>query len=906
MANQNPTGTPTAKLGKGKFNTPITFNNAELLQGITDADNDTLRVSLITAEHGEINNNNDTFTFSPDNGFTGLVTLDYVISDDNGGELNAMQTFNISAANQIPTGNATAKLANGKVNTPYSLNAADLLTGFTDTDNDTLRVALVTTENGEIVDNNNGTFTFSPDKDVSGLVTLNYVIGDDNGGEISATQSFSLTADTTSDSSLTPSINNAPTGSATAKLVNGKVNTTYLLNHANLLEGFTDADNGTLRISLITADNGEITDNNNGTFIFSPDKDVSGLVTLNYVISDDKGGEISATQKFSIGDTPAVIIPKINTPHTGDVSIVSQDKAGVFMQNQTLILNNTLADADGLGEFNYQWLQNGALISGATQETYIPTESDIGKTIKVKVSYTDGGNTLETVTSKATDIIQPFYDPDSVALEPKYTLTVDRQNVNESETIYLHLETKNIAEGTEIPFKLSGTISNADALGNLPIPIFYVESDGSATVAVGFKNDKLTEGAETLIATLSNDVKQTVTVTVAAVKTDNSTPTPPKIKINGKTEQGDSSNNLIIGAGKNDKLSGMAGADTLRGNAGNDLLDGGAGDDALDGGNGNDNLMGNAGNDTLEGGAGKDTLNGGAGVDSMTGGDGDDYYVVDNSKDRVIETNKSVILGGKDTVKATSSYTLGENIENLILDDAEGKGFNGTGNKSDNIITGNIGDDTLNGMAGNDKLDAGEGDDTLDGGLGIDTLIGGNGSDVYYMNNLEDKIIEIEDGGDQDQIIAKVNFNLTQSENVEVLTLSGSKAKEGDGNELNNLLQEEANGKTNNLFNGNGGDDVIYGQGGNDTLEGGEGNDELDGGDGKDTAVFTGSSEDYQITRNIDVEGVAQLIIEYKGNDETILEGRDILTNVEILQFAEGETINTNTFLVLTGSTTDA
>jgi Ca2+-binding RTX toxin-like protein len=797
MTNQNPTGTPTAKLSNGKFNTPYVFGNAELLQGIIDADNDALRVALVTAENGEINNNNDTFTFLPDKDFNGAVTLDYVISDDNGGELNTMKTFNISAANQIPTGNATAKLANGKVNMPYSLNAADLLTGFTDADNDTLRVSLITADNGEIVDNNNGSFTFSPDKDASGLITLNYIISDDNGGEISATQSFNLTADAISDSS---SINHAPTGSATATLSNGKANTVYTIQNTDLLKGFTDADNDALRVSLVTAENGEIVDNNNGTFTFSPDKDASGLITLNYVISDDKGSEIAATQTFSIiGDAPIIVIPKNNTPHTGDISIV-----GDLIQNKTLTINNTLADADGLGTFSYQWLTNGESISSATQDAYTLTESDVGKTIKVKVSFIDGGNTLETATSKVTEVIQS--------------------------------------------------------------------------------------------ATLSN----------------------------GKTEQGDSGNNLIIGTGKNDQLSGLAGADTLRGNAGNDILNGGAGNDLLEGGNGddvltagdgndkllggsgNDNLMGNAGNDTLEGGAGKDTLNGGAGVDSMTGGDGDDYYVVDNSKDRVIESNKSVILGGKDTVKATSSYTLGENIENLILDDAEGKGFNGTGNKSDNVITGNIGDDTLNGMMGNDKLDAGEGDDTLDGGLGIDTLIGGNGSDVYYMNNLDDQIIEDKNSGDQDQIIAKVNFNLTQSENVEVLTLSGAKAKEGDGNELNNLLQEEANGNINNIFNGNGGDDVIYGQGGNDTLEGGEGNDELDGGDGKDTAVFTGSSEDYQITRNIDVEGVAQLIIEYKGNDETILEGKDILTNIEILQFAEGETINTNTFLVsLTGVTTN-
>ncbi|MEI7840786.1 MAG: hypothetical protein WCJ11_09825 [Methylococcaceae bacterium] len=391
--------------------------------------------------------------------------------------------------------------------------------------------------------------------------------------------------------------------------------------------------------------------------------------------------------------------------------------------------------------------------------------------------------------------------------------------------------------------------------------------------------------------------------------------------VDGKKQTGTVANELMIGAEKNDSLAGMAGADTLRGNAGNDFLDGGAGNDSLEGGNGNDELIGGdgndkllggsgndkldggKGNDSIDGGSGNDTLIGGVGSDSMSGGDGDDYYYVDNIKDVVVENSKdakNVTLGGNDTVESTSSsYTLSVNIENLILKDEQGKGNNGTGNAGNNVITGSVGDNFLKGMAGNDKLDAGDGDDTLDGGLGMDTLIGGNGSDLYYMNNLEDKIVEKEDGGDKDQIIAQVDFDLNQSANIEVLTLSGAKAINGTGTSRNDLLQEIDGGKVKNNFIGGAGDDTINGEGGNDTLEGGDGDDELNGGDGNDTAIFTGEFSDYQITHNPDAEVVDQLVVEYKGNDDNIRDGKDILTDIEVLQFADGDTHNVS--VILTG-----
>lgn len=390
----------------------------------------------------------------------------------------------------------------------------------------------------------------------------------------------------------------------------------------------------------------------------------------------------------------------------------------------------------------------------------------------------------------------------------------------------------------------------------------------------------------------------------------------------GDDDEGDKSDKLF-GAEKNDSISGLSGNDTLKGLAGNDTLSGDTGDDSLDGGNdndvllggegndklsggsGNDRLDGNTGNDLLDGNVGNDTLNGGTGVDTMTGGEGDDYYYVDHIKDIIIETSTNITTGGSDTVESLADYVLPDNIENFILKDSAGKGHKGTGNKANNVITGSIGDDELIGMAGNDKLNGGNGVDILDGGSGIDTLIGGNDSDVYRVNNLDDIIIETAGGGDEDQVMSMVSFDLNKSANVEWLTFSGAKATDGIGNELDNLLQEKSGGIVDNHFQGNNGNDVINAEGGNDTLEGGTGNDTLNGGDGKDTVIFNNEFDDYKITASFDEGSVPEIRVKFVhlSKEGAVNEGFDTLTNIEILQFSDRtfDSLNPKDWLVLTG-----
>ena len=81
--------------------------------------------------------------------------------------------------------------------------------------------------------------------------------------------------------------------------------------------------------------------------------------------------------------------------------------------NQTLTADvSGIMDADGLpaaDQFSYQWIRSDGTddsdISGATDSTYKLKAADLGKTIKVRVTFTDGGGTEETLTSDATTAV---------------------------------------------------------------------------------------------------------------------------------------------------------------------------------------------------------------------------------------------------------------------------------------------------------------------------------------------------------------------------------------------------------------------------------------------------------------------------------------------------------------------
>lgn len=116
--------------------------------------------------------------------------------------------------------------------------------------------------------------------------------------------------------------------------------------------------------------------------------------------------------------------------------------------------------------------------------------------------------------------------------------------------------------------------------------------------------------------------------------------------------------------------------------------------------------------------SGNDALSGTTGDDTLSGGAGNDRYIVNSALDSIVENASE----GTDSVFASISYTLADNIENLTVSGSDG--IYGNGNALDNII---------NGGCENDVLDGKEGNDTISGGGGSDTLTGGSGMDVFVI-----------------------------------------------------------------------------------------------------------------------------------------------------------------------------
>lgn len=79
----------------------------------------------------------------------------------------------------------------------------------------------------------------------------------------------------------------------------------------------------------------------------------------------------------------------------------------------------------------------------------------------------------------------------------------------------------------------------------------------------------------------------------------------------------------------------------------------------------------------------------------------------------------------RDLVQSSVTYTLGANVENLVLTGTSA--LSGTGNALNNQLTGNAGNNVLTGAAGNDTLQGLAGSDTLAGGTGNDTYLLGRG-----------------------------------------------------------------------------------------------------------------------------------------------------------------------------------
>jgi hypothetical protein len=179
----------------------------------------------------------------------------------------------------------------------------------------------------------------------------------------------------------------------------------------NWVDYQTSTDANGIGIELYTYSSGS-TYEYNKTYRYPSGASVSYVALSSGTYLMEVTPEGGTTQTYTLSSAPNLSItptdPTIDdTNHapTGAVTI-----NGTATQGQTLTVTNTLADADGLGVISYQWYANGTAINGATSDTLVLTQAQVGQAITATASYTDGFGTAEAVTSAATTAVANIND----------------------------------------------------------------------------------------------------------------------------------------------------------------------------------------------------------------------------------------------------------------------------------------------------------------------------------------------------------------------------------------------------------------------------------------------------------------------------------------------------------------
>ena len=193
-----------------------------------------------------------------------------------------------------------------------------------------------------------------------------------------------------------------------------------------------------------------------------------------------------------------------NNPATGQPVITGTPQVGETLSVDT----SGISDLDGLqnAAFTYRWIAAGSDIEGATGSSHTIAEDDEGLTIQVRVSFTDDAGTEETLTSAATEAVQPV--PNNPAIgQPVITgtpqigetLTADTSAITDADGL------TNVSYSYQWIRNDGGTDTNISGATYSSYTLAAYDEGRTIKVQVSFTDD--TGNAETLSSVATSPVE---------------------------------------------------------------------------------------------------------------------------------------------------------------------------------------------------------------------------------------------------------------------------------------------------------------------------------------------------------------------------------------------------------------
>ncbi|MBW4487729.1 MAG: tandem-95 repeat protein [Trichocoleus desertorum ATA4-8-CV12] len=360
--------------------TELLISPSDLLRNDSDADQQQLLInSFGPALNGVVRDNgNQTFTYTPSPNFNGSDSFTYTITDGSGGTATATVNVNVTSVNDIPVANSDAVTTNED---SVAL-ITNVLTNDTDADQDAIAIVSFTQPSSGTVDSrNNGSFNYIPNPDFNGSDSFTYTISDGRGG--STTGVVNITVNAVNDPPIALN-DTASTAEDTQVTI------------VNVLANDSDIEGNTFFLTSSTsAANGQLIDQGNGTFRYTPNTNFNGSDSFTYTITDSNGGSASATVNITVSAVNDPPIALNDTASTTEDTVVTIP----------VLTNDTDAEGNALTIDNFSTPTQGSLSQSNGVFTYTPNANANGSdSFTYTISDGNGGTASATVSVTITPV----------------------------------------------------------------------------------------------------------------------------------------------------------------------------------------------------------------------------------------------------------------------------------------------------------------------------------------------------------------------------------------------------------------------------------------------------------------------------------------------------------------------
>ncbi|WP_123056815.1 tandem-95 repeat protein, partial [Vibrio cyclitrophicus] len=256
----------------------ITISNEQILANSSDIDGDDISVSTVTygGSDGVFTTNDDgTYTFEPNENFNGDVSFNVVIRDEDGETASTTAGLTVVEVNDPPVAGSTSYSVNE--DEVINFTEAQLLAQSSDMEGEvSLDSVTYTGTDGILTANDDGTYSFAPNENFNGGVSLTVVVADEDGEKVSTTAEVDVKA-----------VNDAPVSGDLAYTVNEDNSIT--LSQEQLLAQASDVEGDELTAANVQVGaNASVVENADGSFTITPNEGYNGDVALTFDISDGK------------------------------------------------------------------------------------------------------------------------------------------------------------------------------------------------------------------------------------------------------------------------------------------------------------------------------------------------------------------------------------------------------------------------------------------------------------------------------------------------------------------------------------------------------------------------------------------------------------------------------------------